>query len=221
MTILSPRWGLYFRMACTTTNITAPLGLNYHRLQLNSLMMLKILRSPIFILCTISFWNCAEQHNLQCGAFQKMEAITAGGTTITYMLDTNFLYKFEFFESWGPLDSKKYGYQEDTLTLAWYRNRKFYTDSTARQAIIRGFANDSIFPDDYSFKDVHFNELKGVLSEVQTKNESRMTFFGINMLTDKLLIAEYTSNADQSYNRDNLFCLLNSMTFKDSIKTSQ
>ena len=130
--------------------------------------------------------------------------------------------KFEFFESWGPLDSKKYGYQEDTLKLAWYRNEKqFYNDSTARQVIIRGFENDSIFSDDYSFKNMHFNELVGVLSEVNNKSKSKTIFFGINTLTDNLLIAEYTLNPDQPYNRDNLFCLLNSMTFKKEIKTSQ
>ena len=155
---------------------------------------------------------CSGQNLPECKGFTQKKEISLGRTMVKYMLDSNFVYKYEFFEKAGPIDSKKYGLEKDTLILRWYYNERIFNDSIAQETIKNWLNNEGVSTPSYSFRHLEFSGLDGVLSEVKKKNSSKMIYFGINRSTNKLLLAEY----DLVNNRDNFFCVLNSMTFRDS-----
>lgn len=152
-----------------------------------------------------------------CGGNHQLFYTTLGKTNmlrINYALDTGYSDISKLPESEQPPADKvnKYANATDTITLNWYYNYGFNSDSLMRGVVEKRLAEKSGVKN-AEIESIEFEEFTGYIVSYIYQNRHEIMVYGSDIFSRAFLFAEFNSKTNNS-GRGQMDCLLSSMHFR-------
>ena len=178
-------------------------------------------------LFSIAIWlcTCAYHSEAQCGinTVDQIVNLSFKNVTVEYKIDSSLVDISEYLtiEHWGVEAIKRYVNMGDTLTVDWNDGSSRFTDAAAIDVVKNRFDRSLFSTCDQLQKKHVFDEMHGVSFEAKCNGRVKIIFFCVNTVTDKTVLADFTTSSSKHNYEDAFFCMLQSMKFKISAKSGE